>query len=257
LKSVFQYYFGSIRCGVSVYVWAFLTIGVVITVRFLDLPGEMSPCMRNSIGQLQVLLQAAWLFVGIQIPYWATHIAVDRRRSHLAVWWHASGQSLASQVAGQFLAVFIWPLVYCVLLVVPIAIFLLPSGSGVALQLVAEHSMLYLASAALLTVIGLSLGGVMPSTPAFLVTSGLWFITVSGTGIIRQILLGFTEPSRTLLAWAWGLLPQFAIFYRPGALLYVWPPLSLGDLFTIVGYAILYGFFIALTIPFTCRTRPE
>jgi len=251
---VFRFYSYRILKEKIPFLWVFVLTLISLSLWFSEPIRYYSTERTKQMTLQQVILFGLWAFSIFQCSYWSAGNARHRQDSGLALFWHGSGISTLSQILQQLFAVYIYPLVFT-LLYLPFLFLSFPSMNFFALHLLFEAIAFYLMATLLILLIAQTVSAKINTTIGFLLSSGLAISMIIMNDFIRTILSRLPFPLQEIITFFYGLLPQFGFFYRPGAVYFLWPPMSFVSIIAVILYGVIYALILIKICHITSKPK--
>lgn len=207
---------------------------------------DAAQSLPNSLAALQSLLLLAWLAQGICFPYLGSRAISTIQDNGLLEWWIAAGIFPWRVALGQSLAILTSWSLYLLLIISPLSIWLGKGERTIPYGLLIEHNILYLISGEVLLLLTFVLGTFSTQMISCLGGVAIWSLSLCGGDLVSGVISHLPGYFRIIIGWGWYSLPRFDFFYRPLSLVYLWPPLDLPVMASILGYGMSYGVLLLL-----------
>jgi len=222
MKQVFRYYLAAVTSSLAFFVWALLFLFCFILPIFCNYTGIVESYLMRPLLRSQAVIYAIWTFIILQGGYWSATFAFDRRQSGLSVWWSSLGITPQQQFQGLFLA----GVLPCLVFIVGGLGFLGLVSSfdrPIPIPLLIEQGVSIFFASLLYCGLCILLGTMVNASFAWSLSIATFIFSVKGMIIARNVLTGLPIAIRYIGFWILFFIPNFDLYFRPGAVIHFWP----------------------------------
>jgi hypothetical protein len=222
MKQVLRYYLTAITSSLTFFVWVLIFLFCFILPIFCNYTGIIESYLMRPLLRSQTVIYSIWAFIILQGGYWCATFANDRCNSGLSVWWSSLGISPQKQFQGLFLAGFLPCLVF---IVGGLGFLALVSSFDrpIPLPLLLEQGVSIIFASLIYCGFCIMLGSMLNASFAWSLSIASFVFSVKGMLIARNVITGLPDALRYSFSWILFLLPNFDLYFRPGAIIHFWP----------------------------------